>query len=124
MLHPISSLYLREAILVMDSRSTPSALRHQGFQAAWNKLYSVGSCYLDLSLKPEAGYSLLLGKVVGSVGHPAGAIYLLGAGGERLETAQLQSSGMFRLLIGRSGTYGLELELGTEHFIVPPIDVG
>ncbi|MER3484200.1 MAG: hypothetical protein C4332_14680 [Meiothermus sp.] len=84
----------------------------------------MGSCYLDLSLKPEAGYSLLLGKVVGTVERSTGAVHLLGAGGERLETAPLQSSGMFRLPTLLSGSFGLELELGTERFVVSPVDLG
>lgn len=115
---------IQATVSVTDPRVNAPSLHHQGINSVWNKLYSVGSYYLDLSLKTEAGYSVLLGKVVGLVGHSAGAVHLLDVEGGRLESAALKPSGAFRLSPGSGGNYGLELELGGERFVLSQMDGG
>jgi hypothetical protein len=112
-----------KATPLANSRLMPSLPGHQGFHSAWHKLYNVGSCYLDLSLQPETGHRLLLGRVVGVAGQAQGAVYLLGVEGERLDRAALGSAGGFRLPLGSGGGYNLELELGGERFVVPLNDL-
>lgn len=41
-----------------------AALRYQGSYSVWNRLYKMGHCYLDLSLKADEGAVFLVGQVI------------------------------------------------------------
>lgn len=111
-----------EAILVMDSRTTSIAVRSHN-AGAWNKLYKMDEYYLDLSLKPDGERALLLGKLVNPNPHATGSVSLISPEGEPAGQAPLNDTGIFRLLVERSGTYQLQMRLGEQQFVVRSLDV-
>lgn len=114
----------KEAILIMDSRSTPSGVRSAGFGSAWSKLYKAGGVYLDLSLKPEAGGAVLLGQVIAEAKLPrVRSLTLLGGEGAALATGVVNEYGGFRLELKAKGDYALEFNLGAETFKLDGLEV-
>lgn len=120
---PSSPASRREAILIMDSRTTPaSAVRHQNFHGVWSKLYKAGDMYLDLSLKAEGSGATLVGQVIAEAHKPiALSVVLHGPGGSNL--SPVNEYGNFRLNVQEKGDHVLEFDLGGETFLVRGLEV-
>lgn len=101
-----------QAILVMDSRKTSLAVRHQNFTGAWSQLYKAGDFYLDLSLKPDGHKAYLQGYLVAD---PSQLTQIEGTTALHNEQTQLTSpiglTGSFRLEVPTGGEYQLEIAL-------------
>ncbi|MBF6593055.1 MAG: hypothetical protein IVW51_01245 [Thermaceae bacterium] len=118
------SLPSKEAILIMDSRSSQSGLRHSGLSASWSKLYKAGGVYLDLSLKSEGSGAVLLGQVIAESKHPrVHSLSLHGVEGTAVATSPVNEYGGFRLELKEKGDYSLEFNLGAESFKVDGLEV-
>ncbi len=119
-MHPPSR---KEAVLIMDSRFTPSmALRHQNLFGRWSQLYRVGDLYLDLTLKSEDATFVLVGQVIAEARQFSRPhITLRGPNGYC--TSPLNEYGIFRLNVQEKGCYELEFAMGQDKFLIHRIEV-
>ncbi|MER3484199.1 MAG: hypothetical protein C4332_14675 [Meiothermus sp.] len=116
--------YSKEAILIMDSRSTPSGVRSSSFSSSWSKLYKAGGVYLDLSLKSEGNGAVLLGQVIAESKLPkVRSLTLRGGEGDTLATGMVNEYGGFRLELKTKGDCSLEFNLGSETFKLDGLEV-
>lgn len=101
-----------QAILVMDSRKTSLAVRHQSFTGAWSQLYKAGDFYLDLSLKPDSHKAILQGYIVADPSQLAQIQGTTALHNEQTQlTAPISPTGSFRLEVPTAGPYHLDIAL-------------
>lgn len=113
----------KDGILIMDSRQAPGApQRHQGPLSVWNRLYKMGSLYLDLSLKRDQNGAFLVGQVIGAAQKPPVLRVTLHTPGYSRSSA-IGERGNFRMQIPEKGGFELELTLESETFRVRGLDV-
>jgi len=120
---PDSPASRREAILIMDSRTTlTSSVRHQNFHGVWSKLYKAGEMYLDLSLKAGGRDAALVGQVIAEAHKPVAlSVVLHGPGGSNF--SPVNEYGNFRLNVQEKGDHVLEFDLDKETFVVRGLEV-
>ncbi|GEM85244.1 hypothetical protein [Meiothermus hypogaeus] len=113
-----------QAILVMDSRKTSLAVRHQNFTGAWSQLYKAGDFYLDLSLKPDNHKAYLQGYIVAD---PSQLAQIQGSTALHNEQTQLTApislTGSFRLEVPQGGKYHLEIALQNQVIRLEHIEI-
>lgn len=116
---------LSEATLVMDSRKTMVAVRHQNLSGAWSQLYKAGGIYLDLSLRTDGTESALLGHLVADPSQltQLGGMAVLQKDDEAEVSSTINSSGSFRLPLDQLGTYRLEVVLKDQIIFVDKLEV-
>lgn len=118
-----SKIPAKEAILIMDSRSTQtSTVRHQPSHSAWSKPYKAGDMYLDLSLKADGNGAVLVGQVIAEAYQPVVQSVVLQGPGSR-STSSVNEYGIFRLNIQKKGDYVLTFDMGEETFMVRGLEV-
>ncbi|GIW25221.1 hypothetical protein [Meiothermus sp.] len=113
----------KEAILIMDSRHTPTrAVRHQAFRSSWSKLYKAGNLYLDLSLKAEGKETVLVGQVIAEAQQPM-VLNVVLKGPSQRNASTVNEYGNFRLSVEEQGEHVLEFDLGEETYLVRGLEV-
>jgi len=114
----------REAILIMDSRSTPHlAVRKQNFSGFWSKLYKAGELYLDLTFRSEGANAVLMGQVITNQELLSPRVVLHSPGKTSIATTKLTESGRFRFEVKEPGDHLLELGVGEETFMVQGLEI-
>ncbi|KZK15548.1 hypothetical protein A3962_09955 [Meiothermus taiwanensis] len=113
----------KDGILIMDSRHALGApQRHQGLLNVWNRLYKIGSFYLDLSLKRGPNGAFLVGQVIGAAQKPPALRVTLHAPSYS-RSSFITERGNFRIQLPDKGDLELELTLDSETFWVRGLDV-
>jgi hypothetical protein len=111
---------MNEAILVMDSRSAPEALRSQNVTAAWSRVYRLEDYYIDLNLKATSHTAVLMGQILPVTKHLRGsAIDIKASGGKLLENVPVGGAGDFRCTLAYPGVYRLEIRLADRVLELP-----
>lgn len=111
--------------LVMELRGVASGVRSAQFHDPWSRLYKAKEYTLDLSCKPEARQSRLMGQVILSSGRDLGehARVSLYQGRQLIAETELDSYGYFDFAIEKQGNYELKVALEAKTLSVSSLRV-
>jgi hypothetical protein len=119
-----SAFKLVQAVLSFDSWATPALAGGMRSATASTRhlLFTAQGCDIDLRISASIEAFVLAGQVLGPDEQALVKLAPQGGGGDALQVA-VDELGEFRIDGVRRGTYLLTLELGSEHIVLPPIEV-
>jgi hypothetical protein len=112
-----------QAVLTFDSWAAPAVAAGMRSLRSPTRhlLFSAQGRDIDLRIAPDAGSFSLAGQILGP--DESGSVQLEGAGAA-VRSAQLDGMGEFRIDGIHRGTYVMTLQLGSDHIVLPPVEVG